>query len=257
MKKFRSKAVKAVLFFSFFAVYLNPAKAQKNDFYVNFDCDFSNFAVTMPDNFRNIPKHKDNGGGPTGLISQSQFEFIGIISTSFGPNFNFNKFSALHIGIMIGTGNAKAERNYTNDPGNGAGFTFAGISIQGPATLLGIKPFVPLFFVTPEISFDFPVNKKNYYPRISIDASYQLLIASNGWERYDSHEYKDRFEYNEIRILAHVIPIGISYKMGFGDPNKPSFLGVGLKYFLNFQTEDGREFGTNIFPIGISLSVGI
>ena len=210
----------------------------------------------MPDYFRNIRAHKDDGGKETGLISRSQFGFLAVGTINFGAQFNSENNCAFRLGFSAGGSGDSEERNYTSAPGTnergtGAALTFSGISIQGPATLLGIKPSTPFFFVTPKISFDFPLNKNKYYPRISIDASYYLLTAINGWDRYSNNEC------NDFKTLAHVIPIGISCKIGSGKSDDPSNFGFGLKIFFNSQTNFGKEFGTNIFPIGAFVNIGI
>ena len=256
MKNFKEITTKTLLLILFIIIFIIEAKAQKHDFYVNFDCSLSSFqAKTIPDYFRNIPVYKGDGGS-TGLISRSQFEFLIMPSLDIGAQFNLENNCAFHFGFVFGASGDSEARNYTNAPGtnqrgNGAALTFSGISIQGPMTLLGAKPIVPFFFVTPKIAFEFPLSKKNYYPRISIDASYQLLTAINGWDRYNSNEC------NDFRTLAHVIPLGISYNIGFNDSGSFSTIGVGLKYFLNFQTSYGKEFGANIYPVGIFLNAGI
>ena len=259
MKNFKKITTKAALLILLLIVFINQGKAQDSDFYVNFELDFFNFQSTaMPDYFRNIPAHKDDGGGQTGLINRSQYELLSMISLDYGNRYNYDK-SAFKFGIMYGYCGQTEGRNYTNARGTnqrgyGAALTFSGISIQGPLALLGVKPLMPLFFITPKISYEYLLSKKSSYPRISIGAYYELLTAVNGWDRYDN------LQCNEFKILSHVIPISLSYRTKWGKPNNNGTVngvGVGVRYFLNFQTSYGREFGVNTFPVGVFVNIGM
>ncbi|MFZ4631930.1 MAG: hypothetical protein ACOYL8_01825 [Patescibacteria group bacterium] len=255
MRNFRIICVKILLPVVFIFIFINQTKGQDGDFFGNFDYSLSSFQVrNMPSYFRNIPAHKADGGRPTGLIIKSQYESMGIFLYHYGAKLYFDK-STLRVGIVFGYSGETEGRNYTNAPGTnergyGAALTFSGISIQGPLALLCVKPLTPLLFITPKASFEHPINDKHDYPKLAIDVSYQLLTAINGWDRYDN------LQCNEFKILAHIIPIGISYRAGLGKPDDPLSFGVGLRCFLNFQTALGKEFDTIIFPVGIFVNYG-
>ena len=149
------------------------------------------------------------------------------------------------LGIIIGGGCDDQGRNYTFNPGTdqrgyGAALTFSGIGIEGPLTLLGLKPVYP-FALVPKASLDIPLNNKKYRSIIGLSASYELLEAVNGWDRYNSHEA------NSTCVLAHVIPLSISFRF--------SGYEIGAQYLLNFKTNNGLAYGTEISQFGFFLAI--
>jgi hypothetical protein len=225
---------------------INFTMAQENGYYMNFNYALSSFSVPkMSADFRTVPVHKDDSYYSSGTINRADYKFDDFFGFEFGWQWKFLNNTAAGFGIVMGGSSDNQGRNYTTRPGSeqrgyGAALTFSGISIQGPISLLGIEPAYPIALI-PKGFFDIPLSDSGKGLTLSLSASYELLEAVNGWDRYDSYEV------NDYKVLAHVIPLGISFRF--------KGIEIGGRYMLNFKTATGKNFGAEIYPFGLYLAL--
>lgn len=230
--------------FTLISVYVNLS-AQKNYFEGRINCAIGYFHVaSMPDYFRNVPIHADDGGGSGGLIEQSSY------SNYFFPSLESFFLHATKKGYTWKVGFAmnfnpgdQQERNYTNAPGTsqrgfGAALTFAG-TVPGGLTTIFIGTGSSIFSIcfTPEVGLEIPLKHAiDKSPVLSFTGSLQTLWAVNGWDRFNTTEYNDK------KLLLYTFPLDATIKFG-------GFV-FGPRILMTFKTEAGREFKATTGPIG-------
>ncbi|MFZ4632491.1 MAG: hypothetical protein ACOYL8_04840 [Patescibacteria group bacterium] len=258
MKKLDKFAIKIMAFCSLIFLLSSSVNAQGLYAYMEGSYSYSSFtASSIPSSFRDVPAHKDDGGGSTGVINQASCGLNSIFSYEVGARRIYENKSSLSLGLIMGVAYNFAERNYTNHPGTddrsiGAALTFSGIAIHGPSVILGLKPLYPGAFLSPKICYEFPLSRNHIYPRIGLDCGYQILTAVNGWDRYSS------LEGNDFVTLGHIVPISISYRISMLEKESSDGrfgLSVGARLYIVSWTKDGREFGSQAFPLGAYISV--
>lgn len=206
--------------------------------------------ATFSENFRNVPRHDDDGGGISGPIPEEYYKVIGCLGL---------RMTFLHIyknGFVVGMGcnidydiTNMHERNYTNAVGTsqrgyGAALTYCKSGIYGPlASLAGVKPLYMLS-LTPEFVTQIPLSKKKS-AKLSITVNYEALMAINGWDRYDNYVVNDRL------VLAHMFPIDCGIVWGKNTINYE----LGARTILVSKTNVGKEFNVKIPPVSLYFSI--
>jgi hypothetical protein len=202
----------------------------------------------MSEEFRTVPVHKEDlkfDWYKSGTISRANYKFDDLFGFEFGWRRKYENNIGTGFGILVGICHDDYGRNYTNAQGTnrrgyGAALTFSGIDIQGPITLSGLNPFYP-YSLVPKVFLDLPLTNNGKGLFISLSASYELLEAVNGWDRYDSYQV------NDFKVLAHIFPIGMSLNF--------NRIEVGGQYMLNFKTKTGNDFGAKIETFGFFVII--
>ena len=237
-----------------FTIYLfsinNPIYSQADifNFMMNVTANTTALSVNMPEYFRNVPRHEDDGGGISGPILKDKYDIIESLGLGF-CYLHVNKSGFAFGGdflIVLDNGdfdNNLQERNYTNAIGTnkrgyGAALTFCQTKIVGPVTsLANVTPWGGGASLIPGLIMRVPF-KYGSHTKLSIGISYQALAALNGWDRYDKLEVKDHI------ILAHLFPLGVGINFNQG---KFFSFELGTRVLLHMETAKGKEFNVK-FP---------
>jgi hypothetical protein len=253
MKKIRL----LVLFIIVSSIFLGTVASAQNRYYFRTGMFWNSLNVSnLSEDFRNVPKHKDDKGGSTGIIQQETYNIPWYFSVGYRFVHRYENDMALGYDLMfvIPQGNF-ARRNYTNKPGTdqrgyGAALTFAGTTILGPInSLTGLKPIVPGISIAPGIFVEAPIwcKYEKTQLKLNLALSYQTLSAISGWDRYDKLQSYD------TQVLAHLLPIDLALKLHFLRTD----FEFGTRFNLSVPTKAGKKANLDISKTGFFITASL
>lgn len=250
--------MKTLQLFILFLLFGFMASAQENIFTGKIGFTLHDMEVLhMPEYFRNVPIHPQDGGGENkATISKYSYQnylVLPIFSFEYTHKFKNNIGIGGGLNIEISWSN-RQEINYNDSIGYapsrgfGTALTFSGTINRGMFSLLSCTqtddpktiPTSINLSMTPYIFISFPVKEDI---DIKLLVTYQRYAAVNGWDRYNTLEYYQK------KTLAYIIPIDILFRIKWAE--------LGPRIPIVFKTDDGREFDTKVFPIGLVFNYRI
>lgn len=237
---------------------INYANAQKNENYFTIDyyaCDLN--VSGMPESFRNVPMHKNDGNALSGAILQESYKLLSYVKLGYRKIFVSEKFIKLGYDLtaLLPYSNVR-EKVYITNPGSrpvqyGDYSVFCQTTVGGPiSSITGIKSFMCDLSIIPGFIMETNLSKSTKLnPRIFLNTSYQTLMAINGWR-------KNNFKtINEQKVLAHVIPLNLG--LGIDILNGDATINTGLSANLFLKTKAGEEFKASSTPFHFFVNLNL
>ncbi|MFZ4632018.1 MAG: hypothetical protein ACOYL8_02280 [Patescibacteria group bacterium] len=220
---------------------LNTVLGQENNNYFIVEVYSGGFtASSVPESFRNIPIHEDDGTGLSGLISKNSYDIPIYGRIGYRKIFVNNKRIRLGYDIvaLLSAYNLE-EKSYVDSPGfisdySGSSSSFCGTTLRGPTSLLGLKFFVPEINIVPGFVAEYIPWRNKMSPTILMSASYMSFVAVNGWDRKG---FKTIFEQ---KILAYTLPVNIGLGISILEGDITINPGINLNFML--KPENAKEF---------------